>query len=51
MGDDAEFYIDQQEEEARHQEMLRQAREDEIRRANLKRERAFESESKLPAKK
>jgi hypothetical protein len=40
MGDDAEYYIEQQGEEARNQERQRLAREDQISRERLKRERA-----------
>src|SRR6185312_8447899 len=51
MGDDAEYYIEQQEEEARYQEQLRQVREDQITRDRVKRERAIESAKNSPPKK
>jgi len=43
MGDDAEYYIEQQEQEARFQEQERQAREAEMTRQRIARERAIES--------
>ena len=46
MGDDAEYYIEQQEEESRYQEMLRQSREDEMTKARIKREKAIEAEKR-----
>jgi hypothetical protein len=51
MGDDAEYYIEQQEEEARYQEQLRQVREDQMTRDRVKRERAIESAKNSPPKK
>ncbi len=51
MGDDAEYYIEQQEEEARYQEQLRQVREDQMTRDRIKRERAIESAKNNPSKK
>ena len=51
MGDDAEYYIEQQDEEARDQEQKRLAREEQITRERLKRERAIESAQNGPSKK
>jgi hypothetical protein len=51
MGDDAEYYIEQQEDEARYEEQSRQAREDQMTRDRLKRESAIESAKNNPPKK
>jgi len=46
MGDDAEYYSEQQEEEKRHQEIARQERDDQIAKKNIEWEKASESENK-----
>jgi hypothetical protein len=51
MGDDAEYQIEQQEEEVRFQEQLRQAREDQMTRDRIKRENAIESGKNDPLRK
>lgn len=45
MGDDAEYYIEQQEEERQYEDGLRQAREDQITQERIKRERVVKSKS------
>jgi len=51
MGDDAEYYIEQQEEEARDQKRQRQASEEQNTLDRIKRERAIESAKSAPSKK
>ena len=52
MGDDAEYYIEQQEEEARFQQNIKDEQEREMTRTRVLREKKIESEQKnLPVKK
>jgi hypothetical protein len=52
MGDDAEYYIEQQEEEARFQKSIKDEQEREMTRKRILREKKIESEQKnLPVKK
>lgn len=46
MGDDAEYYIEQQEEEARFQQSLRDERERQMTRDRILREKKIESNQK-----
>lgn len=52
MGDDAEYYIEQQEEEARFQQRIKDEQEQEMTRKRVLREKKIESEQKnQPVKK
>jgi hypothetical protein len=52
MGDDAEYYIEQQEEEARFQQSIKDEQEREMTRKRILREKKIESEQKIqPVKK
>ena len=50
MGDDAEYYMEQQELEERERETQRQARVDEDARRNRQWEKAAASQTKIPSK-
>lgn len=52
MGDDAEYYIEQQEEEARFQQSIKDEQERQMTRERILREKKIESDQKnLPVKK
>jgi hypothetical protein len=51
MGDDAEYYIEQQEEETRFQQSLRDERERQMTRDRILREKKIESSQKSSPKK
>jgi len=51
MGDDAEYYIEQQEEESMYQELARRSREDEMTKVRIKREKKIEAEKQKSSNK
>lgn len=51
MGDDAEYYLEEQEKEKQFQESQRLAAEDQMTRNRIKREKAIEAEKKISPKK
>lgn len=51
MGDDAEYYMEQMEEEQRFQDSIKQQQEDEMTRKRIKREKEILSNQKSKTKK